>query len=180
MNLKGSKTEKNLFRTFAGESRARNKYSFYGEEARKEGYMWVGDIFDETAHNEHAHARETFKRYLHKVGKTKGNLIDSALGEAEESKVIYKGFENTARAEGFDEIADFYKELQEVEEHHKERFLMLAKMIEEGKMFESNKESKWICLNCGYIYEGHEVPERCPLCKYPRSYFKKLDNMDCD
>lgn len=179
MNLKGSKTEKNLFKTFAGESRARNKYNFYGEKAREEGLMWVADIFDETAHNEKAHARRVFKGFLHKIEDSEDNLIEASLGEAEESKVIYKEFENVAREEGFDEIADFYKELQEVEEHHKQRFLEIAKRLKEGKMFKSNTKSEWICLNCGYIHEGYEAPMKCPLCGYPRSYFKKMDNKDC-
>lgn len=179
MNLKGSKTEKNLFKTFAGESRARNKYTFYAEKAREDGFMFVANIFEETAGNEMAHAREVYRRYLDRVCSTKNNLIEAALGESEETKVIYKEFEETARNEGFDEIADFYKELQEVEEHHKERFLALAKRLKEGKMFKSDKKTEWICLNCGYIYEGKEAPIECPLCRYPRSYFKKLDNEDC-
>jgi len=179
MNLKGSKTEKNLFKTFAGESRARNKYCFYADKARADGFMYVGDVFDETAGNEKAHAREVYRRFLDRISNTKNNLIESALGESEESKVIYKEFEEVARDEGFDEIADFYKELQEVEEHHKERFLKLAKEIKDGAIFKSRKEEEWLCLNCGYIYEGKEAPMKCPLCKYPRSYFKKLENKDC-
>jgi len=179
MNLKGSNTEKNLFKTFAGESRARNKYTFYADKARVDGFMYVGDIFDETAGNEKAHAREVYRRFLDKVSSTKNNLIDSALGEAEESKVIYKEFECMARDEGFDEIADFYKELQEVEEHHKERFLKLAKEIKDDTIFKLDKKKEWLCLNCGYIYEGTEAPMACPLCKYPISYFKKLDNKKC-
>lgn len=179
MNLKGSKTEKNLFKTFAGESRARNKYTFYAEKARDEGFMHIADVFEETAGNEMAHAREVYRRFLDRVNNTKNNLIESALGESEENKVIYKEFEETARDEGFDEIADFYKELQEVEGHHKERFLALAKRVKDGKMFKSDRESEWLCLNCGYIYEGKEAPMRCPLCRYPRSYFKKNDDEDC-
>jgi len=179
MNLKGSRTEKNLFKTFAGESRARNKYTFYADKARMDGFMYVGNIFDETAGNEKAHAREVYKRFLDRISNTKNNLIESALGESEESKVIYREFEDIARDEGFDEIADFYKELQEVEGHHKERFLKLAKKIKDGTMFKSDEETEWLCLNCGYIYEGKEVPMKCPLCKYPRSYFKKLENKDC-
>ncbi len=179
MNLKGSKTEKNLLKTFAGESRARNKYNLYAEKAKSEGYMWIAEIFDCTAKNEYAHAREAYKRYLDRICSTKNNLIESAISEAEESKVIYKNFENMAREEGFDEIADFYKELQEVEELHKERFLDLAKKLKDNMIFKSEKKSLWKCLNCGYIYEGCEAPEKCPLCKYPKSYFRKLDGMYC-
>lgn len=179
MNLKGSKTEKNLLKTFAGESRARNKYNLYAEKAKSEGYMWIAEIFDCTAKNEYAHAREAYKRYLDRICSTKNNLIESAISEAEESKVIYKNFENMAREEGFDEIADFYKELQEVEELHKERFLDLAKKLKDNMIFKSEKKVLWKCLNCGYIYEGCEAPEKCPLCKYPKSYFRKLDGMYC-
>ncbi|EKQ58172.1 MULTISPECIES: rubrerythrin family protein [unclassified Clostridium] len=179
MNLKGSETEKNLFKTFAGESRARNKYTFYAEKAREEGFMYVANVFEETAGNEMAHAREVYRRYLGRVCSTKNNLIESALGESEENRVIYKEFEETARDEGFDDIADFYKELQEVEGHHKERYLDLAKRLKEGKMFKADREAEWLCLNCGYIYEGKEAPMRCPLCRYPRSYFRKLCNEGC-
>lgn len=172
MDIKGSKTEINLYKTFAGESRARNKYNFYAEKAREEGYRWVGEIFDETAHNEMAHARESYKRYLKQVGNTCENLEDAIMGEVAESKKIYKEFEETARCEGFDEIADYYKDLQEVEESHGNRFKMLAKMLKEDTMFKDSDNDMWKCMNCGYIYEGDEAPKRCPLCKYPRSYFK--------
>lgn len=179
MNLKGSKTEKNLLKTFAGESRARNKYNLYAEKAKSEGYMWIAEVFESIALNEYAHAREVYKRYLDRVCCTKNNLIESAISEAEESKVVYKNFENMAREEGFDEIADFYKELQEVEESHKEKFLDLAKRVKDNMIFASEKKSYWKCLNCGYIYEGCEAPEKCPLCRYPKSYFKKLKGKDC-
>lgn len=172
MKLKGSQTEKNLYKTFAGESRARNKYTFYAEQARCEGFRWVADIFEETSDNEKAHAREVFKRYLSKVDCTEKNLRDAAKGEAEESRKIYKEFEQAARDEGFIEIADFYKELQEVEEAHEARFLKLADKIDRDRMFKSDEKALWQCMNCGYIHEGTEAPMNCPLCKYPRSYFK--------
>ncbi|MEG1004058.1 rubrerythrin family protein [Clostridium sp.] len=171
MNLKGSNTEKNLYKTFAGESRARNKYNLYAEAAREEGYRWVGEIFDETAANEYAHARESFKRYLKKIGSTEENLIDSAMGEKEEDENIYKEFERVANEEGFKEIAAFYKELREVEDSHKKRFLSLAERIKNDKMFKSDKVTYWQCMNCGYIHEGTEAPLVCPLCKYKREYF---------
>ncbi|SFC94168.1 rubrerythrin family protein [Clostridium uliginosum] len=176
MNLKDSKTEKNLYKTFAGESRARNTYGLYGEKARLEGFRRVGQIFDETAGNEYAHAREVFKRYLNKVKTTEENLINAALGEANESNNLYKEFEKVAREEGFVEIADFYKELQEVEGNHKKRFLELAEKIKTGTMFKCKDECYWQCMNCGYIHEGMEAPMSCPLCKYPRSYFKQIYN----
>lgn len=172
MDIKGTNTELNLYKTFAGESRARNKYNFYAEKAREEGYRWVGEIFDETANNEKAHGRESYKRYLEQVGSTLDNLEDAIMGEVAESKKIYKEFEETARSEGFEEIADFYKDLQEVEESHGNRFKMLAKMISEDTMFKHSDNDMWKCMNCGYIYEGTEAPKKCPLCKYPRSYFK--------
>jgi rubrerythrin len=178
MNIKGSKTEINLYKTFAGESRARNKYSLYAEKARCEGYRWVAEIFEETSENEKAHARETFSRYLKKNKSTELNLIDSAMGEADESKSIYKEFENMARKEGFEEIADFYKELQEVEEMHGKRFLKLANEIKNGDIFSGDEESLWQCMNCGYIHEGKDAPKECPLCKYPISYFKPYCKID--
>lgn len=172
MKLEGSKTEKNLYKTFSGESRARGKYNLYAEKAREEGYRWVGEIFDETAANEYAHSREAFKRYLGKVNNTENNLVNSAYFENEESKSIYKEFEKVAMEEGFEEIAQFYKELQEFEESHKRRFLTLYEKIRTNTMFKSDTETYWQCMNCGYIHEGMEAPAICPLCKYERFYFK--------
>ena len=173
MDLKGSKTEKVLYKTFAGECRARTKYSLYAEKAKCEGFRWVSEIFDDIADNEKAHAREVFNRFLKKIGCTEENLMEAAKGEAEESKKIYKEFENIARDEGFIEIADFYKELQEVEESHCNKFKKLADRINKDEMFKCNDEIKlWQCMNCGYIYEGKSAPKNCPLCKYPREYFK--------
>lgn len=172
MNLKGSKTEKNLLKTFAGEARARDKYDFYAERARMDGFQHVAQVFEETANNEKAHARETFNRYLRLNNTTADNLLDAARGEAAESSKIYKDFSDTARREGFNEIADFYKELSEVEESHEKRFMELRRRIRTGTMFKDDKLSKWRCLNCGYIHVGEEAPLICPLCKYPRAYFE--------
>lgn len=171
--LKGSETEKNLYKTFAGECRARTKYNLFGEKAREEGYMWVAEIFDITAGNEYAHAREAYNRYLECVKDTEENLMAAAIGETEEFKDIYKEYEETARKEGFKEIAHFFKELREVEEEHQKRFLDLYEKVKSGRIFESKKPTKWVCLNCGYIHEGEEAPEECPLCKYPQSFFKE-------
>ena len=143
------------------------------ENAKEEGYMWVSEIFNITAENEYAHAREAYKRYLECIKDTEENLMAAAIGETEEFKDIYKGYEETARKEGFKEIAHFFKELREVEEEHQKRFLKLYEKVKNGKMFESKKSTKWICLNCGYIHEGEEAPEKCPLCKYPQSFFKE-------
>lgn len=174
MNLKGSKTEKNLLKTFAGESRARTKYNLYGDKARSEGYQWVGQVFDETALNEYAHARRSYAQLLNKVGTTTENLLDAIAGETSEFKDIYKRFEAEAKEEGFTEIASFYKELRDVEESHAEKYKNLYDKLKDGTMFKGPKESKWICMNCGYIYEGMDAPLVCPLCKYPRAYFKPL------
>lgn len=172
MNLKGSKTEQNLLKTFAGESRARNKYTFYGEKARAEGYQYIGSIFDVTSENEKAHAREAFGRYLGMIKCTSDNLKDAAEGEAFESENLYKQFEKEAREEGFIEIADFYKELTEVEESHMKRFMEIKRNLDDGMAFKRDIPVKWQCMNCGYIHIGKEAPKFCPLCKYPQSYFK--------
>lgn len=172
MNLKGSETEKNLLKTFAGESRARNKYTFYAEKARMEGYEYIASIFLATAENEKAHAREVFRRYLCMVKNTEDNLKDAIEGETEEFRRLYREFEETARREGFNEIADFYKELREVEENHSNRYGTILKNVEEGKIFKKDNEVKWQCMNCGYIHIGKEAPSVCPLCKFPRAYFK--------
>lgn len=173
-SLKGTQTEKNLYKTFAGESRARNRYNLYSEKARMEGYEWVGDVFDETAGNEYAHAREVYRRFLGLVGSTAENLMDAIQGETEEYSKVYKEFEADARKEGFKEIADFYKELSEVEEFHERRYKDLYDKVVNKTMFTSKEAIKWQCLNCGYIYEGTEAPLVCPLCKFPRAFFKPL------
>ena len=172
MQLKGTNTEKNLLKTFAGESRARNKYTLYAEKAKKEGYEFVASVFEATAYNELAHAREVFNRFLMMNKNTAENLMDAAAGEALESSNLYKRFEKEARYEGFIEIADFYKELQEVEESHEIRFVKIHENLMAGMMFKRNNEVKWQCMNCGYIHIGTEAPVVCPLCKYPRAYFK--------
>lgn len=172
MELKGSRTEQNLYKTFAGESRARSRYNLYAERARLDGYQWVGAIFDEIANNELAHAREAYGKFLNLVICTKNNLEDCILGERSEYEGIYKKYEEEARAEGFTEIADFYKELAETEENHAETFKVLYDRIEDGTMFKGPKGSLWVCMNCGYVHEGEEAPIICPLCKYPRAYYK--------
>ena len=172
MKLEGSQTEKNLYRTFAGECRARTKYNFYAEEAVCEGYRWIAEVFNQIADTEKAHAREAYRRYLNKIGDVETNLKDSIKGELEENRKVYKKYEEEAREEGFKEIADFFKELQEVEEIHAIRYSEFLKKLEENKLYKSDKTELWECMNCGYIYEGKEAPENCPLCKYPRGYFK--------
>lgn len=172
MNLKGSKTEKNLYKTLLGESKARTLYTLFGEKARKDGYQWVGEVFDQTAGNELAHARKVYTNFLNLLGDTKENLKEAINGETNEYEALYKNFEDTARNEGFTNIADFYKELREVEEIHSNKFKELYTRIDTDTMFKGNSNSLWMCMNCGYIYEGSEVPLICPLCSYPRAYFK--------
>ncbi|MCX7904805.1 MAG: rubrerythrin family protein [Caloramator sp.] len=172
MNLKGSKTEQNLLKTFAGESRARNKYSFFAEKAKEEGYEFIASVFNETSDNEKAHARRVFNDFLKLNKTTAENLLEAAMGEAYESEKMYKEFETIARQEGFIEIADFYKELAETEEYHRERFNAILQNLKSGKIFRRDSEMKWHCRNCGYIHEGLEAPERCPLCGFPRSFYE--------
>ena len=171
-NLSGSETEKNLLQTFAGESRASNKYMLYAEKAIQEGYVYVAQIFQETSNNEKAHSRRIYNDFLKQINTTKDNLETAMKGEELESDELYKEFEETARKEGFDEIAEFYKELREGEENHKKRFASLRDRILSDTMFASPREEYWQCINCGYIHIGLEAPEVCPLCNYPKSYFK--------
>lgn len=172
MEFQQSETYKNLLKTFAGEARARDMYNFYGEKARDEGYNYLGEIFDLTASNEYAHAREAFKRYLKMVGTTEENLKTASMGEANEYEALYKEFEEMAKSEGFDDIADFYADLREVEESHYKRYNSLYNELKNGTLYKGNADSMWKCMNCGYIYIGEEAPMVCPLCKYPRKYFE--------
>lgn len=172
MNLKGSQTEKNLYKTLLGESKARTLYTLFGEKARIDGYQWVGEVFDQTSSNELAHARKVYNSFLNLLGDTKENLNEAINGETNEYEALYKNFEDVAREEGFINIADFYKELREVEESHSNKFKDLYKRIDTDTMFKGNNDSIWICMNCGYIHEGSEAPLICPLCSYPRAYFK--------
>jgi rubrerythrin len=163
--LKGSETEKNLQAAFAGESQARNKYTFYAEKAREEGYGQVGAIFDETARNEMAHAKTWFK-ILHDeaVPATTDNLTDAAGGENYEHTDMYKGFAETARKEGFDKIAFLFEQVGKIEKEHEERYLRLLDEIKTGKVFKVEGMAVWKCEVCGYIHAGAAAPEKCPVC----------------
>ena len=185
-DLKGSKTEKNLLTAFAGESQARNRYTFFAEAARKEGYEQIAAIFEETAWNERAHAQREFE-FLKGgeveiqaaypagvVGDTKTNLEEAAAGEHYECTQMYPDFEKVAREEGFTEIAVVFKEIGEVEERHEKRYLALLKNVEEGKVFKKDRLVKWKCRNCGYVHEGASAPEKCPACGYPKSFYELL------
>lgn len=184
MKLKGSKTEKNLLASFAGESQARNRYTYFASVAKKEGYEQISAIFLDTAENEKEHAKRFFK-YLEGgmveitakypagvIGTTKENLKAAAGGENEEWTVLYPDAAKIARAEGFDEIAVQFEEIAEVEEQHEKRYRKLLENIETGKVFKKDKEIEWHCRNCGYVHVGKEAPKECPACKHPQAYYE--------
>lgn len=174
MELKGSKTEANLLTAFSGESQARNKYTFYASQARKEGYEQIAAIFEETAGNEKEHAKLWFKQ-LHggAIGCTKDNLLDAAQGENYEWTDMYKNFAETAEQEGFKEIATAMKLVASVEKTHEERYRKLLKNIEEDLVFQSGEKTVWVCRNCGYIHVGDKAPKICPACKHPQAFFER-------
>lgn len=173
MNLKGSKTEKNLMEAFAGESQARNKYTYYASKARKEGYENIAEIFEETAGNEKEHAKLWFKA-LHdgQVPSTLDNLLDAAAGEHGEWTEMYKKMAQEAREEGFNEIAYKFDAVAMIEKRHEERYRKIAELVKEGKVFKKTDEKIWICRNCGHIYVGKEAPKECPVCNHPQAYFE--------
>ena len=173
MELKGSKTEANLLTAFSGESQARNKYTYYASQARKEGYEQIANIFMETAENEKEHAKLWFKA-LHggSVPETLANLKDAAAGENYEHNTMYKEFEATARKEGFNQIADQFKLVGEVEAVHEKRYLALLENIKKGAVFKKDGVVVWKCGNCGYLHVGKEAPAVCPACKHPQSFFE--------
>ena len=178
MELKGSKTEQNLMTAFAGESQARNKYTYYASKAKKDGYEQIAAIFEETANNEKEHAKLWFKE-LHngEVPETITNLKDAAAGENFEWTDMYKEFAETAKEEGFKEIARLFEAVGQIEKHHEERFLKLVDNIENNLVFEKGEEKIWICRNCGHVYKGKKALSICPVCKHPESYMEvKADN----
>lgn len=185
-SLKGTETEKNLLKAFAGEAQARNRYTFFASVAKKEGFEQISAIFLETADNEKEHAKVFFK-YLEGgevmieaaypagvIGKTAENLLAAADGEKMEWSVLYSEFEETARREGFEEIADSFKEIADVEEEHEKRYRKLLENMNSGKVFKKDKPVKWHCRNCGYVHEGSDAPEKCPACSHPQSYYEVL------
>ncbi|MCK4417810.1 MAG: rubrerythrin family protein [Candidatus Latescibacteria bacterium] len=185
-NLKGTKTEKNLLASFAGESQARNRYNYFASQAKKEGYEQIAAIFLETADNEKEHAKRFFK-FLEGgeveitasypagvIGETAANLETAAAGENLEWTKLYKQAEGIAREEGFEEIADVFMEIAEVEEQHEIRYRKLLKNVKEGKVFKKDTVVKWKCRNCGYVHEGKEAPEKCPACAHPQAYYELL------
>lgn len=175
MELKGSKTEQNLWTAFAGESQARNKYSYFASTAKKEGYEQIGEIFLLTADNEKEHAKMWFK-LLNGIGNTPENLKAAAEGEHYEWTDMYKEFANEAEQEGFSDIASLFSMVAEIEKHHEERYLALLKNIEEGKVFKKTEKKIWMCRNCGHLYIGEDAPDKCPVCSHPQSYFELKAN----
>jgi len=185
-SIKGTQTEKNLLASFAGESQARNRYTFFASVARKEGYEQIANVFTETAGNEKEHA-QVFFNYLEGgdlsitasypagvVGDTKANLLAAAAGEKLEWSVLYAEAEKTARQEGFDKVATSFKEIAEVEQFHEKRYRKLASNVANGEVFKKKAPVQSHCTNCGYIHEGPEAPKECPACKHPRTYYELL------
>ncbi len=175
-NLKGTKTEKNLMEAFAGESQARNKYTYYASVAKKEGYEQIAAIFEETANNEKEHAKMWFKE-LHggSVPKTAENLLDAAKGENGEWTDMYKRMAEEAREEGFIEIAEKFEGVAAIEKRHEERYNELLKNVKNNTVFSKTEEKVWICRNCGHVYVGKEPPKVCPVCNHPQAYFQILN-----
>lgn len=184
--LKGSETEKNLLKAFAGESQARNRYTYFMNVAKKEGYEQIAGIFQETADNEKEHAEIYFKHLeggdveiiaaypAGKIGTTAENLLAAAEGEKMEWGTLYPGFQKKAREEGFDKVAESFKEIGDVEEKHEKRYRRLLENVKAGTVFKRGKVVEWKCRNCGYVHEGKEAPKVCPACKHPQSYYELL------
>jgi rubrerythrin len=183
-NIKGTKTEKNLLAAFAGESQARNRYTFFASKAKKEGYEQIAAIFQETADNEKEHAEVFFKHLkggeveinasypAGKIGTTEENLLAAAEGEKMEWGTLYPDFAKTAEEEGFPKVAESFTEIGEVEEYHERRYRKLLDNVKKSKVFKKDKVVKWKCRNCGYVHEGKEAPDVCPACKHPQSYYE--------
>ncbi len=173
MELKGSKTEKNLQTAFAGESQARNKYTYYASKAKKDGFVQIAELFEITANNEKEHAKIWFK-LLHDgtLSSTLENLADAAAGEHYEWTDMYATFAKEAREEGFDKIAFLFEEVGKIEREHEERYRKLLENVKDGKVFAKTEKVVWECSNCGHIYYGEKAPEVCPVCNHPQAYFK--------
>lgn len=172
MNLEGSKTQANLMTAFAGESQARNKYTYYASQARRDGYEQIAAIFEETANNEKEHAEMWFKLLNNGLGNTEKNLADAAKGENYEWTEMYAEFAKTAREEGFDHIANLFEGVAKIEKEHEERYLKLLENVKGGLVFSREGDMVWICRNCGHIHFGKAAPEICPVCAHARAYFQ--------
>jgi len=184
--LKGTKTEKNLMAAFAGESQARNRYSYFASAAKNEGFIQISHIFEETANQEKEHAKRLFKFMeggeteitgsfpFGVIGKTEDNLKESAAGENHEWVHMYPDFAKIAKEEGFNDIAKVFESIAVAEKQHEKRYLDLMKNIKAGAVFKKDKNTKWRCINCGYVHEGNESPKACPACAHPQAYFEVL------
>lgn len=185
-SIKGTQTEINLMKAFAGESQARNRYTYFASKAKKDGYVQISDIFTETADQEKEHAKRFFG-FLEGgmleitasfpagiVGTTLENLLAAAAGEHEEYADLYPGFAKVARAEGFEAIAKVFENISVAEKQHEKRYRDLAANIQAGKVFKKDKKVTWRCRNCGYLHEGEEAPEPCPACDHPQAHFELL------
>ena len=172
MNLKGTKTEANLMTAFAGESQARNKYTYYASNAKKDGYEQIAALFEETANNEKEHAKMWFKLLHGGIPSTEENLKDAAEGENYEWTEMYAEFAKVAREEGFDHIATLFDGVAAIEKEHEERYRKLLGNIEEGIVFSRDGDMVWICRNCGHVHVGKAAPEVCPVCAHPKAYFE--------
>lgn len=170
-NLKGTKTEKNLMEAFAGESQARNKYTYFASKAKKEGYQQIAALFEETANNEKEHAKIWFK-LLGGIGTTEENLKAAAAGENEEWTDMYARMAREAKEEGFDDIAALFEGVAAIEKEHEERYLKLLANVEKDEVFKKNEKTVWICRNCGHIVDSESAPELCPVCAHPQAYFE--------
>ncbi|NLS44871.1 MAG: rubrerythrin family protein [Firmicutes bacterium] len=173
MQLKGSKTEANLKTAFAGESEARNKYTYFASVARKEGYQQIAAIFEETAENEKEHAK-LWAKALGMISDTPANLEEAIKGEHYEWTEMYEEFARVAREEGFEDLAISFQKVGEVEKAHEGRYKALLSRIHDGTTFRRDESIKWHCRNCGYVHEGASAPEACPACKHPKSFFQPL------
>jgi rubrerythrin len=184
MELKGSQTEKNLLTAFAGESQARNRYTYFASQARKEGYIQISAIFEETANQEKEHAKREFK-FLEGgeveitgafpagvIGSTLENLKEAAAGEHYENTQMYPQFADVAEKEGFDEIAKVFRNIAVAEKRHEQRYIALANNITNGRVFKREKTVRWVCRNCGYVHEGKNAPDVCPACAHPQAHFE--------
>lgn len=178
MELKGSKTEENLKTAFAGESQARNKYTYYASRAKKDGYEQIAAIFEETANNEKEHAKLWFKELNGgMIPETVVNLEDAANGENYEWTEMYEEFARVAKEEGFTRIAHLFEEVGKIEKEHEERYLTLLRNVKDDKVFHKDGEKMWICRNCGHVYMGSDALDVCPVCAHPRSYMEvKAEN----
>jgi len=172
---KGSKTEKNLSEAFAGESQARNKYTYFAKVAKKEGYPYIAKLFEESAMNELRHAKDEFI-LLDGIGDTAANLKEAIAGETHETFEMYPTFAKEAEAEGYSDAARLFDQIAKVEKQHAQRYKKLLEMLEKGTVYKREKPIKWKCSVCGYIHEGLEPPEKCPCCQHPREYYEP-DNM---